>query len=499
MRRAWRLAAALVAIAAAVVAGAAARARALRIPRPNMLLVLTDDQTLDTLPTDPPAMPWFQSQLLDPAGHWLWFPNAVASTPLCCPSRSTILTGQYDTHTGVRDNTQGRAARRHEHAAGLAARRPATTPGSSASTSTRTPGAGRRSSRPAGTDGSPRRTLNESTSYYDYDIVDQAIVAPLRRGAVDLRHRRARRTGGRLRAAGARRSAVVPLLQPERAAPAVDPAPAVRGGVRRMCSRRSRRSHVLNDVAGKPAYVRALPPKTEADRQGYIEADRNERAMLLSVDDWFHDIVGCGRGARGTGQHRHRVPHRQRLRARAAPPRRQAVPVHALDRGCRSRSARRGRRRGHGRGSRVEPRPRGHDRVARRRRARPCRRTASICRRRCAASRCRSAPGVFLDWVGDAVRAAPGRACGPRGYLYVRNADGTEELYRTDDLLQLHNLAGDVGRRRDCCAAPAALLSGLVRAGARVDSPGCNGRPSPAVRFADRRRRRSPGDGPSWC
>jgi len=58
-------------------------------PRPNVLLVLTDDQTLDTIGSDPPAMPWLQSQLADPAGHWLWFPRAVASTPLCCPSRST--------------------------------------------------------------------------------------------------------------------------------------------------------------------------------------------------------------------------------------------------------------------------------------------------------------------------------------------------------------------------------------------------------------------------
>ena len=47
----------------------------------------------------------------------------------------------------------------------------------------------------------------------------------------------------------------------------------------------------MNDVRGKPAYVRALAPKTEADRQAYIQDDRNERAMLLSVDAWFHAIV----------------------------------------------------------------------------------------------------------------------------------------------------------------------------------------------------------------
>ena len=53
----------------------------------------------------------------------------------------------------------------------------------------------------------------------------------------------------------------------------------------------------MNDVAGKPAWVRALPPKTEADRQGYIAGNRNERAMLLGVDDWFQALVEASRPA----------------------------------------------------------------------------------------------------------------------------------------------------------------------------------------------------------
>ena len=75
--------------------------------RPNILLILTDDQSLDTLPSSPAAMPFLQSQLADPAGHWLRFPNAVVPTPLCCPSRATLLTGRYDVHTGVRNNSEG--------------------------------------------------------------------------------------------------------------------------------------------------------------------------------------------------------------------------------------------------------------------------------------------------------------------------------------------------------------------------------------------------------
>jgi N-acetylglucosamine-6-sulfatase len=76
-------------------------------PRPNVILILTDDQTFDTLPSEPPAMPWLQSHVFSKRDHWLWFPNAVDSTPLCCPSRSTILTGRYSEHTGVLDNGLG--------------------------------------------------------------------------------------------------------------------------------------------------------------------------------------------------------------------------------------------------------------------------------------------------------------------------------------------------------------------------------------------------------
>ena len=75
--------------------------------RPNIVVVLTDDQSLETLPHDPAVMPWLQSQIQDPAGHWQWFPNAVFNTPLCCPSRATILTGQYSHHTGVVNNDTG--------------------------------------------------------------------------------------------------------------------------------------------------------------------------------------------------------------------------------------------------------------------------------------------------------------------------------------------------------------------------------------------------------
>ena len=53
-----------------------------------------------------------------------------------------------------------------------------------------------------------------------------------------------------------------------------------------------------------------------------------------------------------------------------------------------------------------------------------------------------SRDGVYLDWVGDSL-VPPWEGVRTPDSLYVRNADGTEELYGADDELQLHNLAAD--------------------------------------------------------
>lgn len=63
----------------------------------NVVVVVTDDQRFDELD----AMPYLASR---PAGEWVSFTNAVTTTPLCCPSRASMLTGQYAKDTGVVDN-----------------------------------------------------------------------------------------------------------------------------------------------------------------------------------------------------------------------------------------------------------------------------------------------------------------------------------------------------------------------------------------------------------
>lgn len=65
--------------------------------RPNIVFVLSDDQRFDTMW----AMPNVQRLL---AGHGVTFSRFYVTTPVCCPSRASYLTGQYAHHTGVLDN-----------------------------------------------------------------------------------------------------------------------------------------------------------------------------------------------------------------------------------------------------------------------------------------------------------------------------------------------------------------------------------------------------------
>lgn len=101
------ISAVLVCLLAAVTPAPAAPALDRRPP--NVLLVITDDQPWDTLPvaSGPPAMPWLESRLSDRSDRWIRFTNAFLDVPLCCPSRASILTGRYARHTGVETNEDG--------------------------------------------------------------------------------------------------------------------------------------------------------------------------------------------------------------------------------------------------------------------------------------------------------------------------------------------------------------------------------------------------------
>jgi arylsulfatase A-like enzyme len=65
--------------------------------KPNIIFILTDDMRKDDLK----YMPKTRS-LLEAKG--MSFSNAFVSNPLCCPSRATIMRGQYAHNTGVWSN-----------------------------------------------------------------------------------------------------------------------------------------------------------------------------------------------------------------------------------------------------------------------------------------------------------------------------------------------------------------------------------------------------------
>lgn len=65
--------------------------------RPNILIIVTDDQRYDTME----FMPQTQAAIFD---QGVTFKHGFVTTPLCCPSRASILTGKYASNHGVINN-----------------------------------------------------------------------------------------------------------------------------------------------------------------------------------------------------------------------------------------------------------------------------------------------------------------------------------------------------------------------------------------------------------
>jgi N-acetylglucosamine-6-sulfatase len=76
--------------------------------KPNIIVIETDDQTLESMRSE--TMPNVIKLL---GGDGTTFTNAVVTTPLCCPSRATFLTGQYGHNSGVMSNRPGYAGLRN--------------------------------------------------------------------------------------------------------------------------------------------------------------------------------------------------------------------------------------------------------------------------------------------------------------------------------------------------------------------------------------------------
>ncbi len=77
-----------------------------RDPRPNILVVVTDDQRADrAMAVMPATRRWFS--------RGTRFVNAFATTPVCCPSRASIMTGRYAHNHRIRRNSDARTGFDH--------------------------------------------------------------------------------------------------------------------------------------------------------------------------------------------------------------------------------------------------------------------------------------------------------------------------------------------------------------------------------------------------
>ncbi len=258
--------------------------------QPNVILIVTDDQTLDTLPADPPAMPWLQNQIFGPGDHhWQWFPNAFFNTPLCCPSRATMLTGQYSHHTGVQGNHDGSeldesntlATWLHDdgYTTALIGKYLNNYPWD------------RGPYVPAGWDRwVGKRNTERGTTYDNYQLIDQGV--PLFVGGTTVGY--ATDYLGNLaldflKGASADRPYFLMFTPSAPHSPWI-PAPRYEDAFAGVHIPRPS-PRVLNDVAGKPGWVRALPPVTPEVAVRYQRDRRKERETLLAVDEWIHALV----------------------------------------------------------------------------------------------------------------------------------------------------------------------------------------------------------------
>lgn len=80
-------------------------------PRPNFLVIITDDQKSDVIGLEQreqgasARFPWFRTPNIDRiAAEGLRFKNAFVTLSLCAPSRAAIMSGRYNHVNGVVDN-----------------------------------------------------------------------------------------------------------------------------------------------------------------------------------------------------------------------------------------------------------------------------------------------------------------------------------------------------------------------------------------------------------
>ena len=309
--------------------------------RPNIVVILTDDQTVAELSG-------MQNTLGLIGGQGVRFRRSYVSYPVCCPSRATYLTGQYahNHHVmGLYPPTGGygrfdkrnalpvwlrRAGYYTSHLGkflnGYGDQEPADVPPGwsdwHATVDYSTYRMWGYTMNDNGRFHTYGRPFDENPRFYQTDVLTGKAVSVIRSRAgrqpfflsinflaPHYEDRRIQRRTGQL----------------------VRPAPRHRGAYASAPLPRTA-SFNERDMRDKPRFLRRRTPQlTPADIARLTRDARSRRAALLAVDDAVGRIVTALRAARRARQHLHTVHLRQRLHAGRAPrPLRQDAPVRAL-------------------------------------------------------------------------------------------------------------------------------------------------------------------------
>ncbi len=248
--------------------------------RPNVIVVLTDDQRADTFG----AMPWLAGELARSDSGWVTFPDAFTNTPLCCPARASLLTGRYARHTGVEDNDDGAnldesstlATSLHEagYRTGLIGKYLNRYP------------FGRLPYVPAGWDRFvAKRNQSGETVYRNFRAVEQGSQVFVREYATDWL---ADKAVGYVRTAPSGRPLFL-LFAPSAPHPPWIPAERHEGTTGGLPVEEA--PSVMGALRGAPPWVRALPEPSAAQRAQWQDDRRRADETLLAVDDALRAIV----------------------------------------------------------------------------------------------------------------------------------------------------------------------------------------------------------------
>ncbi len=250
--------------------------------RPNIILVMTDDQDLESAR----HMPYLRSLM---AERGATFENAFVTNALCCPSRATMLTGQYSHNHGILGNEWPEGGSRKFRESGAESSTVATrlkTAGYRTAyfgkylngyASTHVPPGWDEWNAVAGTYLSNYLSENGDFWYYNPETThDTDVLADKAIEYVD--------------GASEEESPFFAVIAPRAPHEPAIPAPRHEGGFEDIPLPRPP-SFDEGDVSDKPAWIRTRPPLSPGQINNLEELNENRLESLQSVDEIFPRLI----------------------------------------------------------------------------------------------------------------------------------------------------------------------------------------------------------------